>query len=153
MRLTLSTILIFCFFGFVSDKVEYQKPFQSEDFIRLVRPFGKQQRPPGIFATMSESLGEVYEVKKEAFVLSIQTGRVIGLGNSRSYGQFIIIEHKNQIKARYYHLSKILVKENQLVDIGDVIGKSGDSGRTTVNSIGIQLKQNENLIKPSSLIK
>ena len=151
MKPALIVLLIVCF-GL--NQVEYQKPFHSDDFIKLVRSFGKQPRPPGLqYALMFDSSGEVYEVKKEAFALSIQEGKVIELGNSRSYGQYIIIEHKNQIKARYYHLSKVLVKENQLVGIGDVIGKSGDSGQTIVNSIGIQLMQNEKLINPSSLLK
>lgn len=47
------------------------------------------------------------------------------------YGNYIVIRHNNGLETIYGHLSKQLVKENQEVRAGDVIGLGGNTGRST----------------------
>ena len=47
------------------------------------------------------------------------------------YGKYIVIRHDNGLETIYGHLSKQLVKENQVVRAGDVIGLGGSTGMTT----------------------
>lgn len=47
------------------------------------------------------------------------------------YGYYIIIRHPNGLETIYGHLSKQLVKENQEVRSGEVIGLGGNTGRST----------------------
>ena len=47
------------------------------------------------------------------------------------YGKYIVIRHDNGLETIYGHLSKQLVKENQRVNAGDVIGLGGNTGRST----------------------
>ena len=47
------------------------------------------------------------------------------------YGKYIVIRHDNGLETIYGHLSKQLVKENQRVKAGDVIGLGGNTGRST----------------------
>lgn len=47
------------------------------------------------------------------------------------YGKYIVIRHNNGLETIYGHLSKQLVKENQEVRAGDVIGLGGNTGRST----------------------
>lgn len=47
------------------------------------------------------------------------------------YGKYIIIRHPNGLETVYGHLSAQLVKENQTVRAGDVIGLGGNTGRST----------------------
>ncbi len=49
----------------------------------------------------------------------------------RGYGKFIVIRHNNGLETVYGHLSKHLVRENQMVHAGDVIGLGGNTGRST----------------------
>ncbi len=49
----------------------------------------------------------------------------------RGYGQYIIIRHNNGLETVYGHLSKQLVKEDQYVKAGEVIGLGGNTGRST----------------------
>jgi hypothetical protein len=44
------------------------------------------------------------------------------------YGHYLIIEHGNGWSTQYAHLSSIMVKNNQRVSIGQVIGRVGNSG-------------------------
>jgi len=51
--------------------------------------------------------------------------------NRRANGYCIEVDHPNQkIKTRYLHLSRVLVKRGQYVKQGEIIGKSGNTGRS-----------------------
>ncbi|MCR5131000.1 MAG: peptidoglycan DD-metalloendopeptidase family protein [Prevotella sp.] len=50
---------------------------------------------------------------------------------ARGYGKYIVIRHDNGLETIYGHLSKQIVKENQRVKAGDVIGLGGSTGRST----------------------
>ena len=47
------------------------------------------------------------------------------------YGKYVVIRHDNGLETVYGHLSKHLVKENQLVRAGEPIGLGGNTGRST----------------------
>lgn len=47
------------------------------------------------------------------------------------YGKYIVIRHPNGLETIYGHLSKQLVKDNQIVHAGEVIGLGGNTGRST----------------------
>ncbi len=50
---------------------------------------------------------------------------------AKGYGKYIVIRHNNGLETIYGHLSKQLVKENQMVKAGDAIGLGGNTGRST----------------------
>ena len=49
---------------------------------------------------------------------------------ARGYGKYIVIRHHNGLETIYGHLSKQLVRENQDVKAGDVIGLGGNTGKS-----------------------
>lgn len=49
----------------------------------------------------------------------------------RGYGHYLVIRHPNGLETIYAHLSKKLVKENQIVRAGEPIGLGGNTGRST----------------------
>lgn len=59
------------------------------------------------------------------------SGVVEFAGNKGGYGNCVIINHGNGLKTLYAHSSKLLVKEGQNVQKGDVIAKVGSTGRST----------------------
>ena len=50
---------------------------------------------------------------------------------ARGYGNYVVIRHYNGLETIYGHMSKHLVKENQVVKAGDPIGLGGNTGRST----------------------
>ena len=48
--------------------------------------------------------------------------------NNGGYGNLVIIRHFNGLETYYAHLSKILVKENDIIQSGKVIGLGGKTG-------------------------
>lgn len=58
-------------------------------------------------------------------------GRVLFAGNGGAYGTMVLVEHGPGQRTRYAHLSAAGVRAGDLVGSGQVIGKTGASGRST----------------------
>lgn len=50
---------------------------------------------------------------------------------ARGYGYYVVMRHPNGLETVYGHLSKILVKPNQIIKVGDPIALGGSTGRST----------------------
>lgn len=50
--------------------------------------------------------------------------------NARGYGYYVVLRHPNGLETVYGHLSKQLVKENEVVRAGEPIGLGGNTGRS-----------------------
>lgn len=50
---------------------------------------------------------------------------------ARGYGKYVVIRHTNGLETIYGHMSKHLVRPNQVVKAGDPIGLGGSTGRST----------------------
>ena len=50
--------------------------------------------------------------------------------NANGYGNYVVIRHPNGLETLYGHMSKHLVKENQIVHAGEPIGLGGNTGRS-----------------------
>ncbi len=89
-------------------------------------------------------------------VLAAAKGRVIFSGerfsnkdkHESAYGKFIVIEHPNHIFTIYAHNSRNLVYSGKRVEQGDVIAKSGDSGRTHRPVLHFELRKGKTPIDP-----
>ncbi|WP_410553155.1 peptidoglycan DD-metalloendopeptidase family protein [Bacteroides sp. ET71] len=57
--------------------------------------------------------------------------RVVKNQGRRGYGKYLVIRHDNGLETVYGHLSKQLVKEDQLVRAGEAIALGGNTGRST----------------------
>ncbi len=70
-------------------------------------------------------------------IKSAQLGVVIDTGNTDlscrgvSYGKWVLIRHENNLSTLYAHFSLIKVTPGEKVEIGQIIGYSGDSGYVT----------------------
>jgi murein DD-endopeptidase MepM/ murein hydrolase activator NlpD len=77
-----------------------------------------------------------------ARVVASQDGRVVFTGLKAGFGRLIILDHGNGLTSLYAHLDEILVKPQQLVKRGDLIGKVGKTGRTTGPHLHFEIRLN-----------
>lgn len=74
-------------------------------------------------------------VSDERGILASDNGKVTFAGWKSGYGNCIIIDHGNGYKTLYGHLSKLGVRQDEVVKKGETIGVMGSTG----NSTGIHL--------------
>ncbi|KIA88468.1 M23 family metallopeptidase [Kaistella jeonii] len=75
-------------------------------------------------------------------------GTVIFAGVKGGYGNCVIISHGNGLATLYGHLSQILVKANDLVNVNQVIAKSGNTGRSTGPHLHYEVHKNNTPVNP-----
>lgn len=81
-------------------------------------------------------------------VMAAATGKVIFAGEKGGYGNCVIVSHGNGLATLYGHLSSISVKENQEVKAGEVIAKSGNTGRSTGPHLHYEVHKNNTPVNP-----
>jgi murein DD-endopeptidase MepM/ murein hydrolase activator NlpD len=80
-------------------------------------------------------------------------GTVTEAGWNGGYGNMVEINHGNGIVTRYGHMSKILVKAGQKVDIGTKIGLVGTTGRSTGPHLHYEVRVEGDAIDPMPFIR
>jgi len=97
-------------------------PYNASSFGYRIDPFTGQQ-------AMHEGIDFITDVGTP--VVAAAGGVVQFAGFHPQYGNMVDIDHGNDLVTRYAHLSKVLVKEGDLVQRGRRIGDSGSTGRST----------------------
>ncbi|WP_379966201.1 M23 family metallopeptidase [Epilithonimonas sp. UC225_85] len=75
-------------------------------------------------------------------------GKVIFAGVKGGYGNCVIVEHGNGLATLYGHLSELLVETNDRVKVGQIIAKSGNTGRSTGPHLHYEVHKNNQPINP-----
>lgn len=68
------------------------------------------------------------------------------------YGNCVVIRHYNGLETLYGHLNKILVKVNQHVSAGEVVGLGGRTGRATCNHLHFETRFCGRAFNPKQII-
>ncbi|WP_100076757.1 M23 family metallopeptidase [Chryseobacterium camelliae] len=81
-------------------------------------------------------------------VKAAAAGTVIFSGQKGGYGNCVIVSHGNGLATLYGHLSELIAKTNDKVKVGDVIAKSGNSGRSTGPHLHYEVHKNNTPVNP-----
>ncbi len=104
--------------------------------ILITQRFGKTTASGRLYKSGSHS-GMDFRAAMGTPVYAIADGIVKGTGNTdltcprASFGKWVFVEYSFGLSSTFGHLSKIKVKEGQKVKEGDLIGYSGNTGRST----------------------
>jgi murein DD-endopeptidase MepM/ murein hydrolase activator NlpD len=79
-------------------------------------------------------------------------GIVREAGYSGDYGYMVVIDHGFGLKTAYAHNTKILVTVGQRVERGDIIAKSGSTGRSTGPHVHYEVRVNNVAVNPTKYI-
>jgi murein DD-endopeptidase MepM/ murein hydrolase activator NlpD len=75
-------------------------------------------------------------------------GIIVSAGYNGDLGKCVIIDHGFGIVTEYGHLSEVKVKSGQQVKRGDIIGKVGNTGRSTGPHLHYEVRLNNTPINP-----
>ncbi|HEV7366395.1 MAG TPA: M23 family metallopeptidase [Gemmatimonadales bacterium] len=74
-------------------------------------------------------------------------------GEDPEYGFFVLLEHPDEYQTMYGHLSRILVTPGATVSAGEVIGLSGNSGRSTAPHLHFEIRLRGLSLDPLTMVK
>lgn len=70
-----------------------------------------------------------------------------------AYGRLVILDHGNDVQTRYAHLSRFDVVEGQWVRRGEIIGRSGATGRATSAHLHYEVRRGGSAINPHPYLR
>jgi len=85
-------------------------------------------------------------------ILAPGAGKVIFAGRNGGYGNMIDIQHAGGIVTRYGHLSRIEVRVGQTVEVGEVIGRVGSTGRSTGPHLHFEVRRHDQAVDPGAFL-
>jgi len=108
-----------------------------------VKAGGRDEAHPGI--DVAVSVGSLVRASGGAVVRQ--------QGEDPEYGLFVLLEHTDGYQTMYGHLSRILVAVGDSVAPAQVIGLSGNTGRSTAPHLHFEIRQRGLSLDPQTLVK
>ncbi|KAA6312636.1 Murein DD-endopeptidase MepM, partial [termite gut metagenome] len=111
---------------------------------KITSSFGPRRRRMHNGIDIKVYVGDTIVSAFDGKVRVVQTER-------RGYGKYVVIRHNNGLETIYGHLSEQLVKENQEVKAGEIIGLGGNTGRSTGSHLHFETRFLDIAINPADL--
>jgi murein DD-endopeptidase MepM/ murein hydrolase activator NlpD len=108
-----------------------------------VKAGGRDEAHPGI--DIAVAIGNLVRASGGATVRQA--------GQDPEYGLFVLLEHPEEYQTMYGHLSRILVTVGETVGAGQVVGLSGNSGRSTAPHLHFEIRQRGLSLDPMTMVK
>lgn len=115
---------------------------------RLVSGYGVRVHP--IYKVRKHHKGIDITNKTNTDIISAANGQVIRAQYSSSYGNFVEVKHNDSITTLYAHLKSMNVQVGDKVFRGQVIGKMGNTGRSTGTHLHYEVRKNGNALNPKN---
>ncbi|SUX46450.1 M23 family metallopeptidase [Chryseobacterium indoltheticum] len=108
----------------------------------------EKNNPPAEADQMQFHKGLDIAVPFGSDVVATAAGTVIFSGQKGGYGNCVIVSHGNGLATLYGHLSQLVAKTNEKIKVGQVIAKSGNSGRSTGPHLHYEVHKNNAPVNP-----
>ncbi len=112
-----------------NDPIRFSKPFILPLDTEMISPFGKTRIING--KVSSYHSGVDFRAREPLPVRAVNDGVVLFTGNLYYCGNAIIVNHGGDLFTAYCHLSEIDVEEGERVERGEIVGKTGATGRVS----------------------
>jgi murein DD-endopeptidase MepM/ murein hydrolase activator NlpD len=117
----------------------------------ITSPFGMRLNPFGGGNTEFHP-GIDIAVAVGTSVAAVANGRVIIVGWVSGYGNYIAIDHGDDVSTGYGHLSQFYVSVGQDVQRGQAIGASGNTGRSTGPHLIFEVRRHGTPVDPTPFL-
>ena len=122
------------------NKCEYISPIKG----RFLSPYGPRGRRNHAGIDIKLNKGDSV---KCAFNGKVRVAKSIG-----GYGNVVVVRHYNGLETVYAHLSKIIVKPNDLINAGEIVGLGGRTGRATTEHLHFEIRYLTKSLNPALVI-
>ncbi len=136
----------------IPKNVTYEKPEISETLTLPVSGpvtsgFGYREHPSD--GKVRFHYGLDIGAKEGSEAAAALNGTVTAVGDSTTYGLYVILEHANGLKSLYAHLQEILVSDGDAVTAGQTVGLVGSTGNATGPCLHLEIIVDGSYVNPS----
>ncbi len=133
----------------------YEKPelgfkYKAPLFGIITSKYGYRDHP--IIEDASFHTGLDIAAKGGTAISAFADGTVIESGKNKTYGNYLLIEHKNGIRSFYGHNSRLSVKKGQKVKIGQKVAEVGSTGMSTGPHLHFEVRKGTVRLDPALYI-
>ncbi len=112
----------------------------------VVGDFGRRRHP--IYDTYTVSRGIEVGAPADDPVTAVHAGKVVFADWYSGYGLLVIVDHGSNYFSLYGHLSQVTVHVNNRVDVGQLIGKVGETGSLTGANLYFEVREGADALNP-----
>jgi murein DD-endopeptidase MepM/ murein hydrolase activator NlpD len=80
-------------------------------------------------------------------------GMVEAAGTDPDYGLFVLLRHPDGFQTMYGHASRLVVREGEPVQAGQVIALSGNTGRSTAPHLHFEVRRDGRSLDPLTIVR
>lgn len=117
------------------------------DKVRVSSPYGWRPKFGRMHRGVDMSL-RIGDTIRAAFDGKVRVVRY----EANGYGNYVVLRHDNGLETVYGHMSRQLVKPNQVIKAGDPIGLGGNTGRSTGPHLHFETRYMGLTINPAHII-
>ncbi|MFC1855783.1 M23 family metallopeptidase [Thermodesulfobacteriota bacterium] len=129
----------------------FDTPFEMPLDTKMSSTFGTRRVMNGIKKSPHGGIDLRGNIGKS--IKASNRGKVVLTGDLYFTGKTVIIDHGLGMFSLYFHMNKVLKKENDLVEKGEEIGTVGMTGRATGPHLHFGIKLNGLNVNPISLLR
>lgn len=133
--------------GFRSDRNQLPWPVQGGT---VTEPFGERVHP--VFGTRTSNPGVDISAPPASPVQSVHAGYVFAVQPLTGFGDVIMVHH-GRYKTVYGNLSDIYVTRGQVLERGDVIGRSGDENSIRGPVLFFMIRDGNQNVNPEAWLR
>jgi len=115
---------------------------------KILNSFGRQRDKQ--YDTYIVHNGVNIRSSKGAPVRAVFEGKTLYTGTLEGYGNIVIIGHGKEYHSLYGHLDEIITKVGKAVRLGQIIGRSGDTGSILGESLYFEMRHKGSPIEPTA---
>ena len=118
---------------------------------RYTSPYGIRIDP--FTKRPSPHMGMDMAAYRDAPIVTTGPGKVSYAGARSGYGLLVEVDHGHGFKSRYGHLRSITVSKGDSVEVGDLVGRMGSTGRSTGDHLHYEIWYNGKPYDPNKFLK
>jgi len=118
---------------------------------KITSKFGKRIDPINHRPAFHE--GVDIKNKRKSPIKATADGVIAKSGYTKGFGNYVVINHGNGFRTRYFHMFKRAVKRGDTVKRGQLIGYLGSTGRSTGPHLHYEIKYKSRPVNPMKFIQ
>lgn len=136
-------------------------PIKDKNKLTITSKFGKRRFYNKVSKKYESGFHNGIDISSSETIVTPYPGKVIEIRNSikgyskkYSKGNYVTIDHGNNVYTTYYHLkyASVCVKKNEQVSEGQIIGLMGSTGHSTGKHLHFGIKINNKWVNPEEYL-